>query len=456
VIHTALAIVDTSDMMWSSAHMASSTIIASDRQARELTTEVEAISHALSSEQVLKAVVEGLPQEVIDGVRRSLLTERRELTETLQAYQNAKDGDVALLKGRAGSDPGASLIIARLAKGWPQKELARRLGLPEQQIQRYEAERYRSISLGNFMRIARALDVQLSADVEKRAEAAWAPSYELSKADAQKVIKHARAHGWLLKDDTSDENAFSQLKRHIGEHVGDHGTPSLLRTGLNVQDHTDDWVLLAWKAQVTRRAKAIIQAKKPRYRALEVSWLMDLVRLSNLEDGPSRVSDMLESHGIVLIVEPQVPGMRVDGAAFIVDDIPVIALTTRKNSLDNFWFTLLHEVAHVTLHYRTGLAAGFFDDVEHNHVDEFEAEADRFAENLLIPEAVWSRSPARIAKAPEPVIRLATQLKISPAIIFGRIRMERKNYAIFADRIGQGKVRNQLLPEDKEVPNGAA
>jgi HTH-type transcriptional regulator/antitoxin HigA len=188
VIHTALAIVDTSDMMWSSAHMASSTIIASDRQARELTTEVEAISHALSSEQVLKAVVEGLPQEVIDGVRRSLLTERRELTETLQAYQNAKDGDVALLKGRAGSDPGASLIIARLAKGWPQKELARRLGLPEQQIQRYEAERYRSISLGNFMRIARALDVQLSADVEKRAEAAWAPSYELSKADAQKVI----------------------------------------------------------------------------------------------------------------------------------------------------------------------------------------------------------------------------------------------------------------------------
>lgn len=436
--------------------MAFGTIIGSDRQSRDLTSQIEAISHALSSEQVLRAVVEGLPQEVIGGVRRSLLTERRELTEIVQAYQSAKDGDIEPLKRRAASDPGASLIIARLAKGWPQKELARRLGLPEQQIQRYEAERYRSISLSSFMRFARALDVNLIADLTSRPEAAWAPSFELSKADAQKVLKHARSRGWLRTDDTSDENAIDQLKRHIGEHVGDHGTPSLLRTGLNVHDHTDDWILLAWKAQVTRRAKLTIQKKKLRYRPLEVSWLMDLVRLSSLADGPSCAGAMLEEHGIVLIVEPQVPGMKVDGAAFIVDDVPVVALTVRRNTLDNFWFTLLHEVAHVILHYRTGLAAGFFDDIEQRHLDELEKEADSFAENLLIPEAVWARSPARIAKTPEPVIRLASQLKISPAIIFGRIRLERKNYAIFADKIGQGKVLKQLIPESEQTPYEAA
>ena len=436
--------------------MVSSVIVASDRQAREISTEIDAIAHALSSEQVLRSIVEGLPQEVIDGVRRSLLTERRELTEILHAYQCAKDGNVEPLKQRAAGDPGSMLIVARLAKGWPQKELGRRLGLPEQQIQRYEAERYRSISLSSFMRVARALDIQLSADLESRSSAAWMPSFELSATDAQKVLKHARNHGWLKGGGANDENAISQLKRHIAEHVGDYGTPSLLRTGLNVEDHTDDWVLLAWKAQVTRRAKAIIDEKKLRYSPLNVAWLMELVRLSCLAEGPSRVAQLLEAHGIVLIIEPYVPGMKVDGAAFLVDDVPVVALTLLRDRLDNFWFTLLHEVAHVILHYRTGLASGFFDDVEHNHRDEFEAEADRFAGNLLIPEAIWSRSPARITKSAEPVLRLAKQLSISPAIIFGRIRLERKDYAIFADKIGHGKVRKQLLPIDKEVPNEGA
>lgn len=430
--------------------MAWGSIIASDRQAREINADIAAISHALSSEQVLKSIVEGLPREVIDGVRRTLLTEKRELSEILDSYQSAKDGNFEPLKRRAANDPGAVLIVARVTKGWPQKELARRLGLREQAVQRYEAERYRSISLAGFIRVARALDVSLFADMTSVA-GTWALTDDLSASEANKVLKHARANRWLESDNTLDENAISQIKRHVAEHVGDHGTPSLLRTGLNVADHSEDWVLLAWKAQVTRRAKAIIQAERLSYRPLQVAWLMDLVQLSALADGPARAVDLLRQHGIVLIAETQVPGMKVDGAAFLVDDVPVIGMTIRNDTLDNFWFTLLHEVAHVTLHYRTGLAAGFFDDVENDHRDAFEKEADLFASNLLIPEELWARSPARIAKAPEPVERLAKQLGIAPAIVFGRIRLERRNYTLFADKIGRGKVRKQLFPAMKEI-----
>jgi HTH-type transcriptional regulator/antitoxin HigA len=92
------------------------------------------------------------------------------------------------------------------------------------------------------------------------------------------------------------------------------------------------------------------------------------------------------------------------------------------------------------------MASGFFDDVDNPEVDEFEDEADKFASNLLIPEELWTRSPARIAKTAEPIERLALQLQIAPAIVFGRIRMERSDYAIFSDKIGSGKVRAQLLP----------
>jgi ribosome-binding protein aMBF1 (putative translation factor) len=49
------------------------------------------------------------------------------------------------------------LIRARIASGLSQKELAERLGMPEQQIQRYEAVEYESVSLARIIEIAKAL-----------------------------------------------------------------------------------------------------------------------------------------------------------------------------------------------------------------------------------------------------------------------------------------------------------
>jgi HTH-type transcriptional regulator / antitoxin HigA len=426
-------------------------LITNERQEREVSALIEQIGQALSSEQILRQIVEGLPPEVLDGVRRSLVAERDELINGLDAYRSAQEGDVAPLKSRAGNDLGALLVAARVAKGWKQKELARRLFLPEQQIQRYEAERYRSISLSGLLRVARTLGIRLSADIDQPLQEPWLPSYEMSSSDFQKVLKHARENGWLDKADQSDENGISQLKRTVAEHVGEFGTPSLLRTGLNIHDLSKDWFLLAWKAQVTRKAQRQIQRRKPKYRPLNMSWLSQLVKLSAHDDGPVQAKEMLAEQGITLVVEPQIAGMRVDGAAFLIDDHPVIGLTLRLDTVDNFWFTLMHEIGHVILHYRTGLASGFFDDFEHLEIDEMEDEANRFAQNLLIPDAVWSRSPARIAKTAEPVERLAVQLGIAPAIIFGRLRMERQNYGLFADKIGRGRVRKQLIGKAIEV-----
>jgi len=425
--------------------MSSNLVISNDRQAREVTALIEEINQALSSEQVLKSVVEGLPHEVIEGVRRSLTSERNELLETLTAYNEAKEGHFDNLRSRASRDLGDFLIAARIAKGWSQKDLAKNLGLREQAVQRYESERYRSISLGGYLRFAKILSIRLSADLLPAFARDILPSFEATEAEAQKVLKHARAHGWLQNTDESDENSFNQLIRYMTDHVEVHGTPSLLRTGLNVEDHSTDWLLLCWKAQITRRAKIEIEKSKVKYRPLDVSWLIDLVRLSRLEDGPRRAKELLHEHGIILVIEPQIPGMKVDGAAFLVDQSPVIGMTLLRDSLDNFWFTLLHEVAHVILHYRTGLASGFFDDTESLNVDDLEEEANKFAANILIPEERWTRSPARISKTAGPIESFAEQLGISPAIVFGRVRLERKNYAIFSDKIGRGKVRKQFL-----------
>lgn len=426
--------------------VSSSAIISTDRQARDLELEIERLSHALSSEQTLKAVIEGLPDLAIEAIRRSLATERRELERKLEAYRKAIAGDVEMMREQAGDDLGDLLIIARLSQNWKQKDLARKLGLQEQAIQRWESDRYRTISLANYMKVARALSLDLSARFRSTEVAKWQPPMDLKQSEAQKVLKHAREHGWLDQPD-SDENGIKRLIRLVSEHVGRYGTPSLLRTGINVKDHSEDWVLLSWKAQVTRRAQEIIDRRQLSYRPLDLSWLKKLAKLSVCANGPLEAKELLAEHGIALIIERNIPGMEVDGAAFLVEGIPVIGLTLRRDTLDGFWFTLLHEVAHVILHYRTGLASGFFDDIEHVDVDEFEDEANKFASDLLIPEELWSRSPARIAKGAAPIENFAKQLGISPAIVYGRIRFERKNYAIFSDKIGQNTVRKLFASE---------
>ncbi len=430
--------------------MSSIPLVSTDRQARDLEAEIDKISLALSSDQTLKSIIEGLPELAIEGIRRSLTTEKRELTEKLEAFRLAQEGNTALMQEQVGNDLGDLLIVARLAQNWKQKDLARKLGRQEQSIQRWESERYRSISLGNFMKVARALSVEFSAQFQPSHVAKWLPPPDLSQAEVQKVLKHARTHSWFEEQDSDQEDRSKRLIRYVSEHVTRYGTPSLLRTGINVKDHSEDWVLLSWKAQVTRRAERIIDTEQLSYRPLDVSWLRKLAKLSANAEGPLQAQTLLKEHGIVLIIERNIPGMEVDGAAFLVESIPVIGLTLRRDALDNFWFTLMHEVAHVILHYKTGLASGFFDDVEHAEVDEFEQEANKFASDLLVPAELWSRTPARIAKTSAPIENLATQLSIAPAIIFGRIRFERKNYTIFSDKIGRGTVRKLFLPEVKD------
>jgi HTH-type transcriptional regulator / antitoxin HigA len=81
--------------------MVTNVLVSTDRQAREIESEITALDTALSSEQTLKAIVSGLPRVVVEGVRRSLATERRELGAALDAYEEAKRGDAVQLQKQA-------------------------------------------------------------------------------------------------------------------------------------------------------------------------------------------------------------------------------------------------------------------------------------------------------------------------------------------------------------------
>jgi DNA-binding XRE family transcriptional regulator len=63
------------------------------------------------------------------------------------------------------------LIRARVAKGLTQKELAKRLGIKPQQVQRYEAGHYAHASLARVQQVAHCLDVRVAGVSLRRVKA---------------------------------------------------------------------------------------------------------------------------------------------------------------------------------------------------------------------------------------------------------------------------------------------
>lgn len=80
-------------------------------------------------------------------------------------YEALRRREVRSVQVSSLEDLPEALIKARIAAGLTQEQLAKRLKLKKQQIQRYEATHYASASLERLIEIARALNVQIKAEV---------------------------------------------------------------------------------------------------------------------------------------------------------------------------------------------------------------------------------------------------------------------------------------------------
>jgi HTH-type transcriptional regulator/antitoxin HigA len=83
----------------------------------------------------------------------------------------------------------------------------------------------------------------------------------------------------------------------------------------------------------------------------------------------------------------------------------------------------------------------FFDDLTERSRTLWEREADELATEALIPRSLWKSAGLSKRSPAANVMKFAEKLRISPAIVAGRIRFEFNDYTIYKPLIGMRKVR---------------
>ena len=263
-------------------------------------------------------------------------------------------------------------------------------------------------------------------------------------------IEEMRKRGWFASVKGRARSSKELLQSFFEKVGGKDRQVAFLRQTIHFGgiDTIDTRALNAWLARVIIKSRAE-QFDRGRFQRVDNpnEFLSEVARLSWFNNGPILAKEFLQKKGIALVIEPHLPKTRLDGAVTTDrDGTPIIGLTLRHDRIDNFWYTLLHELVHLCMHLQSQDEA-YVDDTEiEGDEDQKEIEANRMARDAFVPRRIWQRSDAYRLQTIEAIRSLADELRIHPAIVAGRIRKETGNYRLFSNVVGSGAVR-KLFPE---------
>ncbi|HAF08691.1 MAG TPA: hypothetical protein DCK98_01220 [Chloroflexi bacterium] len=137
-------------------------MIKNDRQYRITKAQVDRFNEALHAAQTRPSTQHPL---LVRAEQDALRSQADDLRRQLAEYDRLRSGREVVLTGSSIEDLPRLLVSARIARGLTQRELAERLGLQEQQIQKYEATDYAGASLARIQEVIEALGIAMREDV---------------------------------------------------------------------------------------------------------------------------------------------------------------------------------------------------------------------------------------------------------------------------------------------------
>lgn len=162
-----------------------------------------------------------------------------------------------------------------------------------------------------------------------------------------------------------------------------------------------------------------------------------------------KTGKVLNEYGIKFISnEKRLEKVPVDGYSFWIGDNPTIVSTQRMNRIDNFAFTIMHELGHIQLHLEQDSDIEYVDaDGAIMNMSQQEKEANEYATNSLwsgeSPEALFLdiENPYASAKI---LTAIARRKRMNVGIVTGQYqffcsqkKLVKNSYTICRDLISQ-------------------
>lgn len=141
-----------------------------------------------------------------------------------------------------------------------------------------------------------------------------------------------------------------------------------------------------------------------------------------VEIGIKTLTQMCALAGVAVVFVKSVPGVRASGATrWLSPDRALMQLSLRYKRADQLWFTVFHEAAHILLH---GKKQVFIEDDEKDEAKE-EHEANIFAQDQLLPRAVYASFVAATNFSRARILEFSEQQRVHPGIVVGRLQREK-------------------------------
>lgn len=330
--------------------------------------------------------------------------------------------------------PGEYIKDELEARGWTQAELAEILGRPARLISELLSAK-RSITPETAMGLSQAFgttpDLWLNLESSYQLWKAEQPGDVVSRRArlyGKAPIKEMVARGWIEHTDSIDVLEREVLEFFEAKSVEDDFVCRRMVARKTTSYKVDTSVQVAWFCRAMQLS-ACVPTVRPFDAAKSKDLMCDLRALAENVQDSRRVPAVLSEHGIRLLVLAPLAGSRVDGVCFWRSKSePVIALSLRTDTIDSFWFTLMHEVAHVMrgdgLNEPLSVDDNMFgQDADISDLPEVEVEANKMAAEALIPKKEFDGFVVRTRPNfyGDRVEGFAARVHVHPGIVNGQL-----------------------------------
>jgi len=169
-------------------------MIANERQHRITAAQIRRFENAIKrarEDGPRDGVEPRVHEAMIEGMRSQLADLRREM----RRYEALRNGEITSHTFDSLADLPVALIEGRIACRFTQKQLADKLKVPEQQIQRYEQTRYQGASIERLQEIADAINITLRKTVRYHTPAASSSRARPAAAKRKAASARGKATG---------------------------------------------------------------------------------------------------------------------------------------------------------------------------------------------------------------------------------------------------------------------